>query len=108
MGDINITSIPEAEQRYCAGGSLEFEEITADKGKCKLMKLKPNSALGPDRLWQNPLQKLADVIALPFSVIYTKCLVEVTVPPDWKAENVTPIFRNTGDLQASVIDLSSL
>ena len=49
------------------------------------MKLKPNSAPGPDRLWPRVLQKLADVIALPLSAIYNKCLAEVTVPPDWKA-----------------------
>ena len=68
-------------------------DITEDKVKMKLEKLKPNSAPGPDKLWPRVLQNLSAVIALPLSIVYTRCLAEGTVPPDWKLANVTPIFK---------------
>ena len=72
---------------------VEMVHITADKVQKKLEKLKPNSAPGPDKLWLRVLYKLSAVISLPLSLVYTKCLEEETVPPDWKCANVTPIFK---------------
>ena len=89
----DVSNVPAAEQRYCVGGPLESVEITELTVKAKLTKLKPNSAPGPDKLWPRVLQKLAEVIALPLSIIYSKCLAEASVPLDWKAANVTPIFK---------------
>ena len=89
----NCNNIPEAEQRYCGTEPLDFVLITAEKVQKKLEKLKHNSAPGPDKLWPRILQKLASVISLPLAIIYSKCLYEEAVPLDWKAANVTPIFK---------------
>ena len=67
--------------------------ITAEKVRKKLERLKPSSAPGPDKLWPRILQKAAQSLSFPLAIIYTKCLAEVTVPQDWKAANVTPIFK---------------
>jgi hypothetical protein len=89
----DCSNIPETEQLFTGDTPLETVEVTEDKVKKKLEKLKPSSAPGPDKLWPRVLNKLSAVIALPLSIVYTKCLAEGTVPPDWKAANVTPIFK---------------
>ena len=55
--------------------------------------MKPNSAPGPDKLWPRVLQKLSEVIAQPLAIVYTRCLSEGTLPPEWKLANVAPIFK---------------
>ena len=39
------------------------------------------------------LVKLADIQLAPLDIVYTRCLGEGTVPPDWKLANVAPIFK---------------
>ena len=39
------------------------------------------------------LSSLADELSYPLAVIYTRCLAQETVPPEWKTANVTPIFK---------------
>ena len=87
------SNVPEAEQRYFGGQPLESFVISAAQVQQKLTKLKPNSAPGPDRLWPRILGRLAEVIALPLSMIYNRCLIESSVPSEWKDANVTPIFK---------------
>ena len=89
----DVSVIPEAEQRYHGADPLVNVHITATKVQIKLEKLKPSSAPGPDKLWPRILQKLSKVIASPLAIVYSKCLSEVVVPLDWKAANVTPIFK---------------
>ena len=68
-------------------------DITEDNVKAKLHRLRPNSGPGPDKLWPCVLPKLADVLAQPLANVFTRCLGEETVPPDWTLANVTPIFK---------------
>lgn len=89
----DCSNIPVAEKLFTGNSPLETVVITEEKVKKKLDKLKPNSAPGPDKLWPRVLQKLSSVIAFPLSIVYTRCLAEGTVPPDWKLANVTPIFK---------------
>ena len=89
----DCSNIPQAEQLFTGEVPLETVEITEEKVRKKLEKLKPSSAPGPDKLWPRVLHKLSTVIALPLSIIYTRCLAEGTVPPDWKLANVAPIFK---------------
>ena len=89
----DCSSMPVAEQLFTGNAPLVSVEIDEEKVKKKLEKLKPNSAPGPDQLWPRVLHKLSTVIALPLSIVYTRCLAEGTVPPDWKLANVAPIFK---------------
>ena len=89
----DCSNIPEPENLFTGMGPLTDVEITEEKVKAKLQKLRPDSAPGPDRLWPRVLVSLADVLASPLALVYTKCLGEGTVPPDWKLANVAPIFK---------------
>ena len=89
----DCSNMPDAEQLFTSDIPLETVEITEVTVRKKLEKLKPSSAPGPDKLWPRVLHKLSSVIALPLSIVYTKCLAEGTVSPDWKLANVTLIFK---------------
>ena len=89
----DCNNLPEAENLIAGKDALEDCDITEEKVKAKLHRLKPNSAPGPDKLWPCVLQKLADVLPQPLAIVFTRCLGEETVPPDWKLANVTPIFK---------------
>ena len=61
--------------------------------KKMIRSLKSNSAPGPDGITPRLLQELVDVVAAPLSTVFTKSMVEGTVPDDWKSAHVTPIFK---------------
>ena len=44
-------------------------------------------------MWPRVLCSLAEVLSHPLAIIYTRCLAEETVPPEWKTANVTTIFK---------------
>ena len=89
----DTTAIPEAEKLYRGADPLKDVQITVEKVITKLIKLKPSSAPGPDSMWPRILNKLADVLAKPLAMIFTRFLGEGTVPPVWKSANVCPIFK---------------
>ena len=59
----DCNNLPEAENLIAGKDALEDCDITEEKVKAKLHRLKPNSAPGPDKLWPCVLQKLADVLS---------------------------------------------
>ena len=89
----DTSSVPEAEKLYTGPDPLVDVEISEGNVKAKLTNLKPSSAPGPDSMWPRILQRLADVLAKPLAMIFTKFLGEGTVPPIWKTANVCPIFK---------------
>jgi hypothetical protein len=89
----DLSHLPAAEELFEGDDKLETVCITSAKVVSKLKKLKPCSAPGPDRIWPRVLHSLADVLGPPLAVIYTRCLEEGSVPPEWKRANVTPIFK---------------
>ena len=44
-------------------------------------------------MWPRVLCTLAQEFSYPLAIIYTRCLAQETVPPEWKTANVTPIFK---------------
>ena len=89
----DCSNLPGAENLFTGVEGLEDIDITEKKVRVKLERLKPNSAPGPDKLWPRVLQKLSEVLAQPMAIVYTRCLGESTVPPEWKLANVTPVFK---------------
>ena len=89
----DCSNIPEPEILFTGEEPLTDVDITEEKVMAKLQKLRPDSAPGPDKLWPRILERLADVLASPLAIVYTRCLGEGTVPPDWKLANVAPIFK---------------
>ena len=90
----DLTNIPEAEKLYTGDDPLSTVHFTAGKVKKKLENLKPTSAPGPDKVWARVLHDLADALAHPLAIVFTRCMEEGVVPPDWKRANVTPIFKS--------------
>ena len=87
--------MPEVEQNFPYSEDHELKDImfTKEKVKAKLAKLKPSSAPGSDKIWPRVLSKLAATLAIPLTIIFSTCMAEGSVPPDWKLANVTPIFK---------------
>ena len=81
----DLTNIPEAEKLYTGDDPLSTVHFTAGKVKKKLENLKPTSAPGPDKVWARVLHDLADALALPLAIVFTRCMEEGVVPPDWKS-----------------------
>ena len=73
--------------------ALSTVKFTSEAVLKKLQKLNPNSAPGPDGLWTRVICSMADVICVPLAIIYTRCMEEGEVPPEWKTANVAPIFK---------------
>ena len=57
----DCSNLPEAENLYNGDDPLVDTDITEEKVRVKLERLKPNSAPGPDKLWPWVLQKLSGV-----------------------------------------------
>ena len=91
----DLSNLPEAENKFHYSEDLELNDIqfTKEKAKAKLSKLKPSSAPGPDLIWPRALNKLAGALCTPLNMIFSACMSEGSVPPDWKLTNVTPIFK---------------
>ena len=91
----NLNNLPEVEQKFEYSEEHELKDITftREKVRLKLAKLNPNSAPGPDQIWPRVLQRLATSLSIPLATIYSTCMQEGSVPPDWKLANITPIFK---------------
>ena len=87
-------NIPVPEQ-ICHGNSVSSLTIneTMVKKKIANLKLKLNSAPGPDKFHPRVLFELQDEISLPLHLIFNKSLLTGEVPQDWKLANVTPVFK---------------
>ena len=59
----------------------------------KILKLKPGTAQGPDKIPARILKDNVDILSFPLSIIFNKSMRSGDVPQDWKLANVTPIFK---------------
>ncbi len=57
-----------------------------------MKKLKPNKTGGVDGLNSSFILEIAEAIAKPQRIIFTKTLTSGVIPGDWKCANVTAIF----------------
>jgi Reverse transcriptase (RNA-dependent DNA polymerase)/Endonuclease-reverse transcriptase len=92
FSDEEAGAVPRAEQND-VNEELQDIEITADKVRKQLKKLKPASAPGPDGIGSMVLRELADQIKDPLAAIYRKSIDSGVVPDDWKSAHVTPIYK---------------
>ena len=88
-----LADMPEPEQLYRGDEPLTEADFKEEDVRKKLTNLKPSAAPGPDGVWTRILQKLADVLAKPLSLIFTKLFADGCVPGIWKKANVCPVFK---------------
>ena len=68
-------------------GDVNFSvDVVCDR----LQVLNPNKSPGPDGIHPRVLHSCRDVLALPLSIIFSKCFNYGFVPQDWRIANVTP------------------
>ena len=81
---------PEARNKYTSMTDIKI----SSNGIMKLLQgLKPDKALGPDRIKTLFLNKLNSEVTPILQVIFTKSLQEGTLPSDWLKANVSLIFK---------------
>ena len=76
-----------------SNSTLEDMWIDSDTVKKKILKLKPSSAPGPDKMSARFLIMNVEALAPALSIIYNESLQTGVVPEDWRRANVTPIFK---------------
>ena len=78
----NVTTEPLEDIRFSEGMVLK-----------KLKALRVDKSPGPDGLHPRVLKELAEQLALPLSLVFTKSVKEGYLPYQWKRANVCPIFK---------------
>ena len=84
--------MPSCEHKQ-VGHELKDIIFTGESVKKRLQSLDATKSPGPDCMHSRVLKELADVMAEPLTVIFTKSLEEGILPSTWKEANVTPIFK---------------
>ena len=67
--------------------------ITVEMVLDALRKINVNKSCGPDNLHPRLLFELADIIALPVTILFNATLKGENLPKDWKKANITGIFK---------------
>ena len=93
----DISNIPEF--RKLTENQMNNVVFTASEIRKKILALKPFSALGPDGITVNILQRQVDSLSIAFECLFTVSMKEGVVPRDWKTANVTPIFKKGSKCQ---------
>ena len=89
----DLSSMPSVEKLFQGVDSLSTASFSKENVTAKLKRLKPTSAPGPDKVWTRILHDLAEELAEPLAVIYTRLLEEQAVPDVWLKSLVCPIFK---------------
>ena len=64
-----------------------------ERVKATILKLKENSAPGPDAIPNKLLIETVNEVSKPLSILFRKSLNERRIPDEWRYANVTPIFK---------------
>ena len=84
--------IPEKEKEPGAP-ELTKVEIGEERVKRTILRLREDSAPGPDSIPNKLLIETAKEVSRPLSILFSKSLKDGRIPEDWRSANVTPIFK---------------
>ena len=73
--------------------SLSYVTFSEEQVCSKLKGLKASKSPGPDGIHPAILHECSEILSVPLSIIFQKCLDSNFVPTDWRVANVTPIFK---------------
>ena len=87
----NLENVPDLPSRSTT--SLEHIDISAAKVQKLLQDLNTSKSAGPDGMHPKVFRELAEVLAEPLAAVFRTSLREGKLPHQWKAANVTPLFK---------------
>ncbi|GAB0210235.1 mitochondrial enolase superfamily member 1 [Grus japonensis] len=67
--------------------------VEEDRVRDHFGNLNIHKSMGPDGMHPHVLRELADVVAMPCSIIFERSWRTGEVPEDWRKANVTPVFK---------------
>jgi len=88
----NTDTIPIMKERQ-ESVILKDVIITPDLVEKMLNKLNVSKSAGPDIFYQRVLKELSDGIKVPFQIIFSKSIIEGTLPEARKDAHITPIHK---------------
>ena len=99
--DENMDNIPESRCLCSDENILKDVDVSYEAVLKKLEETDPEKAPGDDSIHPVILRKLAQQLAKPLSMMFTRSLKSGQVPQDWRLANVTPIFKKGSKKLAS-------
>jgi len=81
----------EVREEACRKDDLPL--VKQDFVRDHLSNLDVHKSMGPDGMHPQVLRELADVIAVPLSIIFERSWRTGEVPEDWRKASVTPVFK---------------
>ena len=84
---------PPPERREPIEQQMRKVRVTERKIKEKIEKMRAEAAPGPDGIRPAFLHQTKNEIARPLKIIFEKSLEEGKIPEDWRAANITPIYK---------------
>jgi len=95
FGGEEVGDIPDVENAGARKGvSVNELEITFEKVRGVLRKLRADKSPGVDDMSPRILMHVQEEICSPLVILFTKSLEEGCVPDDWKRANIVPIFKS--------------
>ena len=89
----DLASIPELpREEKSEEGGIKME-ITFERVRKILRRLRADKAPGVDELSPRILLHIQDEICLPLCILFEKSMEEGKVPEDWKRANIVPIYK---------------
>ena len=88
----NVENVPECKKKQCHT-SLSSVEFTKGSFLKKLQNLNPCKSPGPDGFHPLVHKELAEELAEPVALIFSKSLAEGKLTESWKDANITPLFK---------------
>ena len=89
----DTSNVPESSDATYQGSYLNTFKVSPDMVLIKLRELNPGKTPGLDGWHPLLLKNLADVLALPLSLLFQKSLDEGLLPEDWLKACVTAIHK---------------
>ena len=99
--DENMDNIPESRCLCSDENILKDVDVSYEAVLKKLEETDPEKAPGDDSIHPVILRKLAQQLAKPLSMMFTRSMKSGQVPQNWRLANVTPIFKKGSKKLAS-------
>jgi len=110
--DEDLSDVPQATNVSSLVSEINSIEITEDRVRKCMTKLRADKSPGSDDISPRLLIPITEEIVVPLTIIFNKLLESGSVPEDWRTANVCPIYkkgkRTSPELSTSKFDQSNM